>query len=273
MKKQINYWFRKYTPNYLQNILQLKFLKIFINDIFKSFNFLKFEKTIQKEARNAGISYYASNDDDPATLFNNLIERVCNWGETASKLNLSSDTNLPGANLYNQYPGEHYRLLASIVTEEKPLLIIDIGTYTGMSSKVFLDFSDKDSKIITFDLIKWTKFTSFLIQKDFDSGKIIQEISDLSVDKNFLSYESYLKKADLIFMDAPKNGTFEIKFLKKLSNLKFENRNRLLIIDDIRVPEMFEAWRAIDSPKLDATTFGHWSGTGIVDISNGLNLK
>ena len=89
MKKQINYWYRKYIPNYLQNILQLKFLKLFINNIIRSLTYLKFEKTIQSKARNAGISYYASNDDDPATLFNNLIERVCNWGETASKLNLS----------------------------------------------------------------------------------------------------------------------------------------------------------------------------------------
>jgi len=273
LKKQIKYWYRKYIPHYLRNILQLKFLKIFIDNIIRSFTYLKFEKTIQSKARNAGISYYASNDDDPATLFNNLIERVCNWGETASELNLSADTNLPGANLYNQYPGEHYRLLASIAKVEKPSLIVEIGTYTGMSSKVFLDFIDKDSKIITFDIIKWTEFNSFLNQKDFDSGKIVQEISDLSVDENFMSYEGYLKKAELIFMDAPKNGSFEIKFLKNLSNLKFENRNRLLIIDDIRVPEMFEAWRAIDSPKLDATTFGHWSGTGIVDISNGLKLK
>ena len=80
------------------------------------------------------------------------------------------------------------------------------------------------------------------------------------------------KKSRINFYGCTKNGSFEIKFLKNLSNLKFENRNRLLIIDDIRVPEMFEAWRAIDSPKLDATTFGHWRDR-IVDISNGLKLK
>ena len=48
---------------------------------------------------------------------------------------------------------------------------------------------------------------------------------------------------------------------------------RYLILDDIRVPEMFEVWRMIDSPKIDATTFGHWSGTGIVNISEGLKIK
>jgi hypothetical protein len=36
---------------------------------------------------------------------------------------------------------------------------------------------------------------------------------------------------------------------------------------------MVNLWRRIDSPKIDLTSFGHWSGTGLVDISNGLSLR
>ncbi|MDB3983800.1 class I SAM-dependent methyltransferase [Acidimicrobiia bacterium] len=241
--------------------------------ISKSFRYGKFEKTIQSKARNAGISYYASNDDDIATLNNNLIKKVCKWGELAYSIKLVADHSLPGAKFYNQFPGEHYRLLASIVNTEKPVLMIDIGTYTGMSSKVLLDHSESDSRIITFDLIKWDNFDSYLKKEDFDSGRIVQEISDLSIVDNFLEHKKNFNDADLIFIDAPKDGKFEKIFFKNLSNINFDNKKRILIIDDIRVPEMFEAWRFIDSPKLDATTFGHWSGTGIVDITEGLKLK
>ncbi len=37
------------------------------------------------------------------------------------------------------------------------------------------------------------------------------------------------------------------------------------MFDDIRVWNMLEIWRGIRRPKLDLTSFGHWSGTGLVD--------
>ena len=36
---------------------------------------------------------------------------------------------------------------------------------------------------------------------------------------------------------------------------------------------MTSLWRSINSPKIDATSFGHWSGTGIVDIKDGLKIN
>jgi hypothetical protein len=47
---------------------------------------------------------------------------------------------------------------------------------------------------------------------------------------------------------------------------------KLLILDDIRFTNMIPLWRAISSPKLDLSSFGHWSGTGLVDISDGLAM-
>jgi hypothetical protein len=42
--------------------------------------------------------------------------------------------------------------------------------------------------------------------------------------------------------------------------------------DDIRFVNMVDNWNAIASPKLDLTSFGHWSGTGLVDLSEPLRL-
>jgi len=37
-----------------------------------------------------------------------------------------------------------------------------------------------------------------------------------------------------------------------------------VLFDDIRLWNMLDIWRSIDFPKLDLTSFGHWSGTGVV---------
>jgi hypothetical protein len=44
--------------------------------------------------------------------------------------------------------------------------------------------------------------------------------------------------------------------------------NAILIFDDIRVWNMLEFWREIRMPKLDLTSFGHFSGTGVVQWKN-----
>jgi hypothetical protein len=37
------------------------------------------------------------------------------------------------------------------------------------------------------------------------------------------------------------------------------------MFDDIRFWNMLRIWRNVAAPKLDITSFGHWSGTGLVD--------
>ena len=36
------------------------------------------------------------------------------------------------------------------------------------------------------------------------------------------------------------------------------------LFDDIKELNMLGTWRAITRPKLDITSFGHWTGTGLV---------
>ncbi|WP_198243807.1 hypothetical protein [methane-oxidizing endosymbiont of Gigantopelta aegis] len=76
----------------------------------------------------------------------------------------------------------------------------------------------------------------------------------------------------LFFCDGPKDGHFEYQFISYLTKLK-PKKGRVLMLDDIRFKNMIDLWFSIDSPKLDMSSFGHWSGTGLVDMSDGLKLK
>lgn len=74
--------------------------------------------------------------------------------------------------------------------------------------------------------------------------------------------------ADFIFIDGPKDGVTELRFIEALASLPLP-RNPVVMFDDVRVLNMIEVWRRLNRPKLDITSFGHWSGTGLVDW-NGL---
>ena len=97
-------------------------------------------------------------------------------------------------------------------------------------------------------------------------------LGDLSQDSFFNENFHILNDADIIFLDAPKDDRFEYEIAKKLERLE-EKKFRLLIVDDIQFINMIDFWNNIKSPKLDISSFGHFSGTGIVDISSGLRWK
>ena len=239
---------------------------------------LRLTKTLIKvykfKIRHFFVTVQFSQDDDPAIAEGvRLIPLLNSAVKDAYKLKIKANKSKKDSIFLNTFPGEHYRLLGGLVKNIDAKVIIDIGTYTGMSSRVFLDNTLKDAKVHTFDIIEWQEFDSHLKKIDFANGRINQYINDLSQKKEFNKHLKLISNSDLIFLDAPKDGTFEYKFLNLLSSVKLAQKNRLLIIDDIKFLNMLSLWRSIKSPKIDATSFGHWSGTGIVDISNGLKLN
>jgi hypothetical protein len=180
-------------------------------------------------------------------------------------------SDLEDSQFLNIFPGEHYRLLSAFVQIMQANTIVEVGTYTGMGCLALCSGLRGDGKVYTYDVIEWDKLgvPSHLTDADFKDGRIEQVIGDLSIDEVFEHNVDVLNKADLIFMDAPKDGVFEYKMLDKLSALE-KKFHKLLILDDIRFINMIDFWRNITSPKLDISGFGHWSGTGLVDISDGL---
>lgn len=87
-----------------------------------------------------------------------MVTTIVNSINNAFKINLKFNKNKPDSKYFNIFPGENYKLLAGLIEYEKPKTIIDIGTSSGMSSRVMLDYSNINTEIITFDLIKWNKF-------------------------------------------------------------------------------------------------------------------
>jgi len=173
---------------------------------------------------------------------------------------------------YDVFPGEHYRLLAALARTLKPALTIEVGTFTGMGSAALLAGLPETSRLTTFDIIAWDSLDTHLAPEDFRSGRISQCLDDLSLPDGFEKHSALFRKSELIFMDAPKDGRFEPRFLKNLSTIRFDS-DCLMVVDDIRLLNMIDTWRSIQSPKLDLTSFGHWSGTGLVDLKDGLILE
>lgn len=221
------------------------------------------------EVRHAIESYCLSTDDDPAAQA--FSDYLFISGAVLFAANNKIDCSYEYA---NAFPGDHYRLLAGLLNQAKPRCVVDIGTWLGVGTRVMCDYAPY-AEIYTFDLQAWDKFpTSWLTSKDFkkNGGRVTQYLEDLSKDEVFDKHKKLLSEADFIMCDAPKDGRFEEKFYTLLSQLKMDKKPRWLFLDDIRFPSEMESWRKIKNPKIDLTSFGHFSGTGLVDISEGLNF-
>jgi predicted O-methyltransferase YrrM len=219
-------------------------------------------------------SAITSVEDDPATQGFPAMAMVLDALGQAATLRIdTASASEEEAAYFNAFPGDHYRLIAALVRCLQPSLLVEIGTYTGMATRVMCDHAPAACHVVTYDLLPWDRFRSHLNAADFGSGRLEQHLVDLADPAVFAAQLGLLQEADLIFCDAPKDGAFEPRFLNLLAaGLEPVSRPRFLLLDDIRLLPMVGLWRSIASPKLDLTSFGHWSGTGLVDVREGLRL-
>lgn len=230
--------------------------------------------SVRRHMRHIEPSAICSLDDDvaPNEFLLQLGLQAAAYASQNKLTSLAAQHASRGGEGYHVFPGEHYRLLHALVSILQPARIVEIGTFTGMSAAAMREAMPAQSVLTTYDVVAWNQFNSHLTQADFDSGKIVQHLADLSDADQFSAHALRLQEAQLIFCDAPKDGYFEEKFLAMLSRLKPAGRC-VLVLDDIRLLTMIDVWRAIASPKLDITSFGHFSGTGLVDITQGLVFR
>lgn len=167
--------------------------------------------------------------------------------------------------LVNLWPGEHYRLLAGLVEVLGARRVVEIGTGTGLSALAMLSAMPSDGRVLTFDVVPWRDYPDVILQReDFADGRLEQRVADLSEVAAAEQHLETLQDADLIFLDAAKDGQQERRFLELFDGVQF-TAGPILVLDDIRLWTMLEIWRSVSWPKLDVTSFGHWSGTGMVD--------
>lgn len=165
----------------------------------------------------------------------------------------------------NVWPGEHYRLVAALVAELGAKRIVEIGTYQGTASLAMLSQLPADGRMTTFDVIPWPEIKPpVLRESDFADGRLKQEIADLQDFATMAKHREVFQNADFIFVDAAKDGVMEQRFLDNFRKLGLP-KGPVVMFDDIREWKMLQIWNDITEPKLDITSFGHWTGSGWLD--------
>jgi len=219
------------------------------------------------EVRHALPSYLLSMDDEkyqPSQMLIDLSLLAAHHASNTRLEHIQERFSPEHAQFIDVWPGEHYRLLAVLVDILKPKRVIEIGTATGASALTIKSYLPIDGKLITYDIIPWQDYPGCgLNEDDFDS-QLEQRIVDLSNPAQAQSEIDTLAGADIIFADAAKDNIMEQKFCDLFDSINF-TKPPLIIFDDIRMMAMLKVWRGIQHPKLDLTSFGHWSGTGLVE--------
>jgi predicted O-methyltransferase YrrM len=222
---------------------------------------------IPVEARHAEYSAICSIDDDPARPSGKLIGLALEAVRHAQleRFDRLRDNASASLRFMGIWPGEHYRLLAGLVRALQPRLIAEIGTGAGMGCLAMRQALPPMGRIVTFDITDWRSHNDNVLQpSEFEDGRLIQHVDDVSQPEGFAKHRDVLESADFIFVDAAKDGVVEPRLLKRFETAAFR-RDPIILFDDIRVWNMLRVWRSIQRPKLDLTSFGHWTGTGLVD--------
>lgn len=218
--------------------------------------------------RHKEASLLLSLDDDPYSKGNGrLLSISIEAIAKAYKQEIGIFNNRPSDefNWYSIYPGEHYRLLNALIGIIRPVVAIEIGTFTGMGTLSIRDAMPPNSQLFTFDIKPWNEVANtHFLKEDFESPFLKQIIANIARKEDFDKFKDLFETADFIFIDGPKDGITEELFLRNLNKVSFKNQP-VVMFDDIRVLNMISTWRNIRRPKLDITSFGHWSGTGLVD--------
>ena len=172
-----------------------------------------------------------------------------------------------GQRWWEVFPGEHYHLLSTLCRLLAPKSVWEFGTDTGMGTIAMLEGLGADARISTVDIDAWSsKPGSWLTRVDFDPGRVTQIVASMSSRAFFKRHAESLEEAELVFVDGPKDGSTEIRFLELMDKIAFK-RAPIVLFDDIRTANMLAIWRQIKRPKMDITSNGHWSGSGLVDWS------
>lgn len=157
---------------------------------------------------------------------------------------------------------EHYRLLAYLSTLFKGQNIFDIGTNHGHSAYALA--YNNENQIYSFDIVN-----NVYNPKVLSKSNIQFVICNLWDQQSRQSWLQMLLDSPLIFLDVdPHNGRMEYAFYQLLLEHNYQG---LLVCDDIwHFKDMRDNFWSLISPqvKYDLTSKGHWSGTGVIALSD-----
>ncbi len=235
----------------------------------KNFDFRSVQARIdQLNARHGQLSAVLSTDDEPGRTNDRLLDiaeatiRICRQQTLPEYTGRFCGGAV--ADYFYEWPGEHYSVLAALCQVLGVRHAVEIGTYTGAGSLAILPLLPPEGSLVTFDVIPWDQISGTVLRPaDFKGGKFRQIVEDLSDPAIATAHAAILQQADLIFIDAAKDGIQEQRFLDHFERIGLKS-GTLLVFDDIKIWNMLGIWRRIRRPKLDFTSFGHFTGTGFV---------
>ncbi len=211
------------------------------------------------------VSGVASQHDGPGRPNQRLLDLVPVLFQRARRAELPLLRERGAPELFHLFPGEHYRLLAAFVAELAPKKVVEIGTGRGLSALAMLGTLPSGASLTTVDVKRWDDIKgTFLRGSDFAGGRLAQLVRDFGSRRAAENHADLFRSAELIFIDGPKDGIFERQLLSAFDLVGLK-KNTLLVFDDIRLWNMLEIWRQIPHPKIDLTSLGHYTGTGLVD--------
>lgn len=226
-------------------------------------------ESVSRRLRDVGGPYAELSGIYPPAAHEHANARL--WDIVTKAVPIARDSSLPmlaarsAPEYVHLWPGEHYRLLAALVQILKPSLVLEIGTYQGHSVLAMLPELEQSARLVTMDIVPWTAIADcLLIPEDFRDGRLVQVIADIGDSEEAERQAHLIKSADLIFVDAAKDGALERRILANFDALGLKE-HAVVVFDDVRVWNMLSIWREVTKPKLDVTTLGHYSGTGLID--------
>jgi len=215
-------------------------------------------------------TYLLSMDDETHSPTQNLIDLSLLVAHKASKLDLQQVARcFPDsmARLINVWPGEHYKLLAGLIDTLKPETVIEIGTTDGASTLSMKSQLSVTGKITTYDPAPWNEYPGTgLSNADFDR-QLQQKITDLTDPAQANAERALIEQADIIYVDSQNDVQMANELCQLFDSLSFD-KTPIIIFNEIRTLPMLKTWRNIQHAKLDMTSFGHWTGTGLVEWNN-----
>ena len=185
------------------------------------------------------------------------------------EFNLKNHEYLVNKNYYSEKSGvQEYRLYSYLTTFFNNIVILDIGTLDGRSAIALSH--NTNNQVISYDIHNYINNNNHII---YDKKNIKFNIKNVFDDLN----EDFIKNVKIVMIDIDHYETIETLILNKLKELKFSG---LVILDDItKHPEpivnecMNRLWNSIQDKKYDFTSYGHWSGTGVVVINDDITFN
>lgn len=157
--------------------------------------------------------------------------------------------------LQNTEGNFYYQWLAHLVRIMKPNLVLELGNGLGLSTLMMFSELSEKARLVSCDLIKELDFIPPHIFNDAHLEFYFGNDLNLNVFGDNLPVG-----IDMLFIDT--KHTFDQVSAEWKIYRNLCNPGAIVILDDIRMHDMFNFWESLTYPKLELTEKCHFSGFG-----------